>query len=360
MKKSKKAAVITGVSCIAVGLIATLASLVWIDFDFTKLNTTTFETTSYEIQENFQNIDIRDFVCNIRLVPAEDGVCRVVCAETDRITNTVEVIEDTLTITRTDRRRWYERIQIWWGNDLSVTVYLPEKTYQSLYLKTVSGHIEVPDTFSFSDVELLSTSGDISFAAGSSKGLLIQSTSGHIRAQNAAGGPVEAVTTSGDIVLSDITADTLHVKTTSGHIRVENITAGSAQAVTTSGDVLLSEATADSVQTKTTSGHTILSDLTVDTLQAKTTSGDIRLSSAIISGHADLQAVSGHIQLKDSDAGSFAIQTVSGDVTGTILSPKNFATAAASGDMQIPSSDTSAGNCSITTTSGHIRIDIPA
>ncbi|HIZ55382.1 MAG TPA: hypothetical protein H9671_04145, partial [Firmicutes bacterium] len=79
MKKSKKAAVITGVSCIAVGLIATLASLVWIDFDFTKLNTTTFETTSYEIQENFQNIDIRDLECNIRLVPAEDDVCRVVC-----------------------------------------------------------------------------------------------------------------------------------------------------------------------------------------------------------------------------------------------------------------------------------------
>ncbi len=321
MKKSEKAVVIIAVSCIAVscivggliailasavfgiavGLIAILASLVWIGFNFTKLNTTTFETTSYEIQENFQNIDIRDFVCNIRLVPAEDGVCRVVCAETDRITNTVEVIEDTLTITRTDRRRWYERIQIWWGNDLSVTVYLPEKTYQSLYLKTVSGHIEVPDTFSFSDVELLSTSGDISFAAGSSKGLLIQSTSGHIRAQNAAGGPVEAVTVSGDIVLSDITADTLHVKTTSG---------------------------------------------------------DIRASSVIVSGQADLNGISGHIQLKDSDAGSFAIHTVSGDVTGTILFPKNFATATTSGDIRIPASDTAAGGCNITTISGNIQIEV--
>lgn len=303
MSKAKRIAVIVALCLVGVGLLLTLAAGVLLGFDLVRLNTMRFETVTHTVTEPFDSIDIRDVECDVRLLPAEDGQCRVVCQQSDKIINTVEVEGDTLTVVRQDTRRWYESIGIWWSGELTVTVYLPENEYRSLSVQTVSGDIEVPETFTFADAEAQSTSGDIAFAAHTREGLTVKSVSGSIRAGQAAGGAVEATTTSGDIRLSDMTPQTLRVTTTSG---------------------------------------------------------DINLTAVVAAGEAELKAVSGDVSLQGADAASLSIKTVSGRVQGTLLSAKNFISDTTSGDIRLPESVSTAGTCRIETTSGDVSITIGA
>lgn len=301
MSNGKKTAMVVAGACIAAGLLAVLAAMILIRFDVRRLNTVQFETKTYPVQESFRHIDIHDVDCDVRLLPAADGQCKVVCTESDRIINTVEVQNDTLTITRRDTRRWYERISFWWGGGLTLTVYLPEQEYQTLFLKTVSGDISVPDDFTFTQAEASSTSGDILFLARTAGGLTVTSTSGEIETGNASGGDVRVTTTSGDIRLSGVTARELNVKTTSG---------------------------------------------------------EIELKSVVAEHGADVRSTSGDVEFDRFDAASIRIKTVSGEVEGNLLSPKAFETHTTSGGVRVPPSDPSAGTCSVTTTSGDIRLEV--
>lgn len=318
-KTAKKALIIAG-ACAAAGLILAFAAMAIIRFDVERLNTMKFETRTYEVRESFQHIEIRDVDCDVRLLPADDGQCRVTCVESDKIVNTVEVKDGVLTVTRQDNRRWYERMGIWWSGDADVTVYLPEREYQSIVLKTVSGEIDVPEDFTFTTADTATTSGDISFLARTTGGLTLKSTSGKITAGGADGGPVRAFTVSGDVRLSDTAAAELSVKTTSGEVKLSRVTARE--------------------------------------LEITTTSGEIELNSVRAEGDARLESVSGDVELRDFDAAGIAIKTTSGEVGGTLLSSKNFVTSTTSGSVRVPASDPSAGTCNIKTTSGDIKFEI--
>lgn len=318
-KTAKKALIIAG-ACAAAGLILAFAAMALVGFDVEGLNTMKFETRTYEVRDSFQHIEIRDMDCDVRLLPAGGGQCRVVCTESDQIINTVEVEDGVLTVTRRDNRKWYGRMGIWWSGGADVTVYLPEREYESIVLKTVSGEIDVPEDFAFAAADVNTTSGDITFLARTSGGLNIQSTSGAITAGGAAGGPVRMTTTSGDVRLSDAAAEELSVKTTSGEVELSRVTARA--------------------------------------LDVTTTSGGIGLRLVRAEGDARLETVSGGVELRDFDAAGIAIKTSSGEVDGTLLSPKNFVTDTVSGDVRTPASDPSAGTCKIKTTSGDIRLEI--
>lgn len=320
MSNTKKTAMIVAGACIAAGLLVILAAMILIRFDIRRLNTMKFDSKTYEVQETFQRIDIHDVECDVRLLPADDGQCRVVCVESDRIVNTVEVKDGALTVTRQDNRRWYERMGIWWTGDADVTVYLPEREYQSIVLKTVSGEIDVPEDFTFTTADVTTTSGDISFLARATGGLSLKSTSGKITAGHGDGGPVRAVTTSGDIRLSDTAAEELSVKTTSGEV--------------------------------------FLSRVTARELEITTTSGEMELRFVRAEGSARLESVSGDVDLQDFDAADITVKTTSGDVDGSLLSPKAFEIHTTSGGVRVPPSDPSGGTCTVKTTSGDVEIEV--
>ena len=303
MKKATKIALITAACCIALGSVAAFAGLRLVGFDIRKMSTVRFEEKTYEIRDSFQSIEIYGIECDVSLVPTSDENCRVECSESDKIGDTVEVRDGTLTVTRRDTRRWYESIGFFWNSDLHITVYLPEREYKSLQLKTVSGDIEVPESFSFEKTELQSVSGNISFAAGKSGDLTVKSTSGDISIRNTEAYGLEATAVSGDIRLSGVRGSGLNLKTTSG---------------------------------------------------------EISAASVMISGKADIETVSGDVELNHSDADSFRIKTTSGDVDGSFLSPKVFETDTTSGRVHVPSSasGSEAGECYIKTTSGDIRITV--
>ena len=340
MRKAKKIALVIALACVAAGAAISLSALTVIGFDISRLNTMKFENNTYQVEESFSNIRIEGAECDVRLVPSQTGACTVVCSEGKNISHTVAVDGDTLKITRTDGRKWYERIGIYWGS-MSVTVYLPERAYGDLSLKNLSGDITVPGDFTFSRAEVHSTSGEIEYAAATDRELTLK-------------------TTSGDLTVRDLTAGALDVRSTSGEAEISNVTADSLTAATTSGDVVIRSAgISGDAAIETVSGEIELELVCVQTMSARSTSGEVELSDVIAAGHLEIETVSGEIGLERSDAETLWIKSTSGDVSGTLLSEKRFTTHTTSGTVNVPNiASPAAGTCEITTTSGNIRIKL--
>lgn len=241
MSKRKITAIIIAVCLIFVGTIISAIALTNADFDFSTFDTVETENNTYEITETFSEIDIDSAECDIKLLPATDGVCKVICSESDKISHDVAVENDTLTVKRYDNREWYEHIGIY-SNEMQITVYLPKTDYQKLNIRTVSGDICISDinvdTFNCKstsgDVELLNvvalndfavktTSGDIDFAACDCKNISLKSTSGDVEGSLLSGKNFIVDTTSGDIDVPRSSADggECRIITTSGDIEIQ-------------------------------------------------------------------------------------------------------------------------------------------
>lgn len=319
MNKSKKIAVIFAVIMIFVGVALAVSAFAMMGFDIKKLNTLVFETNTYTVEEEFRNISIDGAECSVVLSKSEDNTCKVVCQEEDKISHVVEVEESTLAITRQDNRKWYEHIGIYWGS-MNIVIYLPETEYDALYVKTLSGDIEIPEEFSFESAEILSTSGNVDLAASVSGDFYVKSVSG-------------------EICVANTESKTVSIQSTSGDVIVEN--------VKTEADM----------KVNAVSGNVALTNMACQRLTAETSSGDLDLKDVVMRETVHIESVSGEIELYKCDAENIWIKTSSGDVTGSLLTEKTFLVNTSSGDVNVPRTSFG-GKCEVTTTSGDIVFEI--
>ncbi len=267
---------LVAIMLIAFGLLLSLGALFAMDFDFTKMNTINFTTNTYSIDQAFTSISVEGAECDIRLLISENDTCKVVCTESDKISHSVTVKDNTLTISRSDTRRWYEHIGIYWGS-MEIEIYLPQTEYESLYALSLSGNIEIPRDFSFSEAEIHNTSGNVNFSAAVKNDLSIN-------------------TVSGDITLADITCQNIAAKSTSGSVVFSNVvTSGNTHIETVSGNTILQRCDADSIWIKTTSGDILGTLLTEKIFLTDTTSGAIDVPQSTSGGNCEIKTTSGDI-----------------------------------------------------------------
>lgn len=319
MKTSKKVMIIVASASVFVGLFISLGALIAMNFDFSRLNSVTFVTNTYSVEEAFSNVSVDGAECDVRLLLSEDGSSKVVCKESDRISHSVAVNSGTLTVERHDDRRWYEHIGIYWGK-MEIVIYLPQSEYEALYVKNMSGNITIPKDFSFTEAEVQSTSGNVSFKAAVQNALSAKTVSGELYVGDTAPKSLEAESTSGDVTVASVKVET-------------------------------------EVKAKTVSGDVELSGIECQNAAAESTSGDVTFSGVYASEKMNIKSVSGDVELLKCDADSLWIKTTSGDASGTLLTEKIFITDTTSGDISVPGSVTG-GKCEVKTTSGDIRFKI--
>lgn len=318
MKKSKKAWIAVAVILIATGIVIYVGTLLTVNFDFTRLNTVSFKTNTYNVEEPFTNISVMAAEGDVKLLPSDDGKCRVVCTEGEKIYHSVAVDNNTLTVERFDSRKWYECIGVYWGK-MEITVYLPQYEYETLYIKSVSGNITIPEAFTLGKAEIKNTSGEVSFKSYVKNDLSVN-------------------TVSGDLHLSGVNSKNVDVQSTSGEIDLQEITS------------------AEKISVKTVSGSINLSSINAKTYACKSTSGDIVFSNVIAAEGITVKSVSGNIELLSCDGDTLSIKTTSGDVSGSLLTQKIFITETESGDVDVPNT-LSGGKCEIKTVSGNIEFN---
>lgn len=301
MKHAKKIVISVAFLLVAVGGLMMAAAAVKGDFDVDNMKEQSYEMKTFEVTEAFSDIHVEDAECNVRILRAADGKCKVIYPEKQdgSIYHTVTVSDGVLSVRRYDKRKWYQYIGISFDAP-DVEVYLPEKVYGQLSARSMSGSIRVDDGFTFESAGLESTSGSVQMFSAVTKELKAETASGRITVENASPETLAVKSSSGAIVLS--------------HIR--------------SGEVT-----------------------------AKSTSGKMELTDVVAEKNLYAKSVSGGVALDGCDGGKIKLETTSGSVRGTILSDKIFITDSTSGSVKVPRSSVG-GECEITTTSGSIDIEI--
>lgn len=277
------------------------------------------EISKYEVSQEFQNITIVSSTADITFEPSEREGAVVSCKEHKNLKHTVSVKDGTLVIELQDERAWYEHIGIILGTP-KVTVYLPQKEYGELSVKVSTGDVDVSDAFTFTNVDIHGSTGDISFAANAS-------------------GAVKLEASTGKVEVDDISAEALEVKVTTGAVKVSGAAC--------TGDVTVSIST----------GKAKLSDVRCRNFHTTGTTGDVELEQVIAVEKLSAQRNTGDLELKDCDAGELLLKTTTGDVEAALLTEKIFITRTDTGDINVPKS-TTGGICEITTDTGDINASI--
>ena len=279
----------------------------------------------FTIEEDFRAIDLRgNLGSDVTLLPAEDGVCRVVTGVSDNeaIETTVGVRNGVLCVERRDKRPWYQHISIvsWTGED-DVTVYLPEACLEALDVQSASGQVMAASGLVFGRVSVTGSSGDIRFLADAKESLSLQ-------------------TSSGDIALTYAVCGDVTLKSSSGKIQVKDLQCGDFRSQSASGDQLLEDLNA------------------AGDLKAVSSSGEKTLRRVTAGGAAVLESSSGDVELENFDAASVTIHTSSGEVKGTVARRMDFGASTSSGSVSLPEPDARGGDFRITTSSGDVKIKL--
>lgn len=280
MKKSKKIILIISLIIFCAGLAMSTVSACMINFDFSQLDTNEYVVKKKDISEDFSNIDIHTVSMDITFERSSDNACHVEYTESSSNKFKVDLKDGTLHID-SESDNWVIHAVNYFNFSFlhnKVTVYLPDKDYRSLDISTVSGDIAV-NGFSFGNVKLGSTSGDISFSSQCAS-LDINTTSGKIDVKDIADGKDLSVNTvSGDLNISGCRFTETSVHTTSGDISIDKTAPGKGSITTVSGDVNGKLVGDYEINTNTVSGDVDVADSRkgAPRIDIHTTSGDISI-----------------------------------------------------------------------------------
>lgn len=270
-----------------------------LDWNFYELSTSKYETNTYKITENFENILLSTDTADIAFFRSDNGECRVECIELANAKNSVFVEDNTLTI-KEGNGKWYNNIGFNSGSP-NISVFLPNDQYNSLTVTETTGDIKISDNLTLNRLSISVSTGDI-----------------HL--EKCSIGSAEISTSTGDIKAKNVNCDNdFSINVTTGDVKLENI---KCQNLISKGDT-----------------------------------GDVSLKQVIAVNKLSLKRTTGDIKLKSADGGEIFIETDTGDVYGTLLSDKIFITESSIGDIKVPKT-TSGGKCEIKTNTGDIKIVI--
>ncbi|MCQ2449238.1 MAG: DUF4097 domain-containing protein [Clostridia bacterium] len=298
MRTKTKIWLITAAALILIGMILFSVAMSVYHWDFSKLDTQKYKTTTLDIHEDFNNIEITVDTEDIRLVASSDDTCRVVSKSPEKVKCSAEVKNGTLAVKSTDTRKWYEHIGFYL-NTSEITVYLPKTEYAALKIKGSTGEVKIPQTYRFASADISLETGDISFEAASNK--------------------VKIKTSTGDIGIRQIAADTLDLSTSTGTVK--------------------------------------LADVSCQNIRSKSNTGDVTLKNVTASKKISVTLDTGDVVFDDADAEEIYVKTDTGDITGTLLREKVFITKTSTGTINVPKS-TTGGRCELITSTGDISIKL--
>ena len=302
-----------------VGAIIFVGVMKMLNWDFKRLSTVKYETNTYEINESFKNITINTEAADIIFKKSTDSRVLVVCCDTEHTNYSIAVRDSTLTVEYDNTGKWYHHIGIGFGTS-SITVYLPEGSYGDLKIKESTGDVTVPHILSFESIDVHVSTGDVKCEA-SADGLV-------------------------------------KLRTTTGAITCEGISAGSLELTASTGKISLSHITCkDSVYASLSTGKMQAVNLTCEGFSSTGSTGDITLEGVISEKGLSIERSTGDVLLSGCDAETVSVTTDTGDITGTLLTPKIFTAKTDTGKVSVPKS-LQGGDCTLTTDTGNISIDI--
>ncbi len=316
----KKGLIVTAVILTVAGLVLIIGSFFFNGPNFAISENAKTETNTYTVTDGFDNIYIQTLEADVKLIPSENGECRVVCEERAYTRHKVSVENGALKIEAEDTRKWYDFILLFSLNSQSVTVYLPSDRYEELDINCATGGVSVSERFTFEKASVSSSTGSVSFKAS-------------------AEGDVKIKTTTGSILIDGVTADSIELAVSTGSVTAENINCR------------------EKISVNVSTGRALLDGVKCKSLSSDGGTGKITVKDTVATESFRIERNTGDIHFQNSDAGEIFAKTSTGDVTGTLNSSKVFVAKTSTGKITVPDT-VSGGKCEITTATGDINISI--
>lgn len=255
----------------------------------------TEEVKTYVIEESFNNINIDVTTDDINIYLSDEN--KIVCVENKKVSLESKVVSDTLFINRIDNRKFYDLSFNF--NSFKIDLYLSYETIQSLNIECSTGDINIQNGFTFTDVDISSSTGSININSNVTDNLFLDNDTGNIKISNCDKmGNIDIDTDTGNISLSNVNANKLEIET--------------------------------------------------DT-------GDTRLTNTILKEDLNIEGSTGSVYFDGFDAANIYIELSTGDVKGTILSNKFFVAKSNTGKVIVPQTR-EGGECIIIVDTGDINI----
>lgn len=319
MRKGIKVVLFTGLGILVTGVIICAIVFAVHGFNWKSLirpkaqeASIHLEQITKTIDEDFNNLEVDVASAEVYIQKSTDGTCRIEYMD-DPDHEQYEILVK-------DGRLIFKNIQTSWDWDSAkdildhvfdqvgsgfnmeekkVTIFLPEKAYQTLSIASASGDVRIQEALTFTNAAVATASGEVSI--GNMQGL----------------DTLAVATASGSVILSNMTiAQNTSINTASGDVHLDEINIGEEMEITT-------------------------------------TSGQVTLK-RVICAEGEIHTASGDVKLENLETDSMSIETASGDVTGMISEEYNVSAHSASGDIRVPSG--SKGEWKIGTASGDILL----
>jgi len=319
MRTRTKVWLIIAASLVLIGCIIFGGVMSMLEWDFTKLSTSKYESNDYEIREDYKHISIITNTADIVFVPSENATTSVSCYEQKSNIHSVSVKNGTLEIEIVDTRKWYQYIGINFGTP-KITVHIPQGEYGKLSIKSSTGDVEIPEGFKFKSIDVSESTGNVTNYASTLEGVKIKTTTGNIHIEKTSAGAIDLSVSTGKITVSDVSCE---------------------------GDVTVGVST----------GKVMLSDTQCKSVISSGSTGDIILSNVIATEKFSIERSTGDVRFDGCDAADLFVKTDTGDVSGSLLTDKVFITKTDTGDVDVPQTITG-GRCEITTDTGDVEIKI--
>lgn len=310
---------IMGAVLVLLGVILFAGVMMHCNWDFSKLSTTEYVTTTHSVTKPFHGISISTDTADIIFQLSDDGNCHIESFDDVKIEYSVSVNEGILTVKTIDQRKWNDHIGISLQKS-KMTVYLPETEYKQLTVSESTGDIGISKEFMFENIDIAVSTGDVFCYASADELLKIQ--------------------------------------TNTGDIRIENVTAGSAELTVSTGQIHAEDITcSDNIEINVSTGNVNLSDISCRNFITNGSTGKVHMTDVIAAEQFSIARSTGNITMEKCDAAVVFAKTTTGDITGTLLTDKVFFAETNTGKVDVPKT-VNGGRCVIQTDTGDIKLII--
>lgn len=291
-----------------------------------------------EIGEDFNDIQIFTDTTDVVFSVSEDGGCHILCRENEQQPHTAKVENGTLILRQENYRKWYHYIGFHFETP-GVEIQLPKAVFETLTLDGETGDVAIPQELSFTDVKIVTSTGDVEVRSRVKKSLVVELDTGRLLMSGADCEAVNLKTSTGEIRILDVNCKNLTAKSSTGRQLLENVQVS------------------ENIQLTCSTGNIHFTRGSCRNLTTESTTGRQTMEYVVASGAVSMESSTGDIALSDFDGETLVITTDTGDVTGTILSEKIFFTETDTGRVEVPRCN-SGGSCEIITDTGDIILQL--
>ena len=247
-------------------------------FAFGKIRISHGNEETFQIRDNFTNIDIKSKTGNIVLHKSDDNRAKVVWSGHKAVRLTSDTKNGTLKIREKYKFPWFLR-PILRSGESEIIVYLPEKDYQSLNLENDTGVISILDNnFRFTGAEIETDTGAINLGQLTvTKDIKLSADTGRIQ-------------------MTDIKCGGLSVENDTGQINLKNVLAsGTMELETDTGSITLDRCDAGTIDIESDTGSVTASLLTNKMFSVKSDTGKINVPPSVSGGPCRIKTDTGSI-----------------------------------------------------------------